>query len=95
MTARLSSSATFGTEVARLKGQTTAGINTVAWNLLAGAAGAAGGGGGRGPGYSPELWAPLGDYLVTLDIGGQKLTQAARITKTQSWSLNKEPQIIR
>jgi hypothetical protein len=82
-----------GTEVARLKGQAAAGINTVAWNMLAGTA--AGGRGGRGPGYTPELWAPLGDYLVTLDIGGQKLTQAARITKTQGWSLNKEPQIIR
>jgi hypothetical protein len=60
-----------------------------------GATGRGGGGRGRGPGYSPELWVPLGDYVVALEVGGQKLTQGARITKTQGWSVGAAPQIIR
>jgi hypothetical protein len=87
-----------GTEVARLEGTTTAGLNTVVWNMLrSGGAGQGRGGGGRGrgPGYSPDLWVPLGDYTVTLEIGGQKLTQQARITKTQGWALGPLPTTIR
>jgi len=87
-----------GKEVARLKGESAAGINTVYWNMLAppapGATGR-GGGRGRGPGWAPELWAPLGDYVVTLEAGGQKLTQIARIVKTQGWSVGASPQVIR
>ncbi|HYN07303.1 MAG TPA: hypothetical protein VES67_07940 [Vicinamibacterales bacterium] len=89
---------TSGAEVGRLKGATAAGINTVVWNMLAGGApGAAGRGGGRGrgPGYSPDLWVPLGDYVVTLEVGGQRLIQNARITKTQGWSVGASPQVIR
>jgi hypothetical protein len=87
-----------GKEAARLEGGSAAGINTVYWNMLAppapGATGR-GGGRGRGPGYAPELWAPLGDYVVTLEVGGQKLTQATRIVKTQGWSVGASPQVIR
>ena len=54
-----------------------------------------GGGRGRGPGYSPELWAPLGEYVITLEVGGQNLTQKATITKTQGWSVGAQPEIIR
>src|SRR5262249_14473220 len=73
-----------GAEVGRLKGESAAGINTVVWNMLA--QGRPGGGRGRGgPGYSPETWVPLGDYVVTLEVGGQKLTQPVKITKTQGW----------
>jgi hypothetical protein len=87
-----------GAEVARLKGSTDAGINTVVWNMLAAGAqgtGRGGGGRGRGPGYSPELWVPLGNYTVTLEVGGKKLTQPARITKTQGWTLGPVPTVIR
>jgi hypothetical protein len=42
-----------------------------------------------------DQWAPLGEYTVTLDMGGRKLTQPARITKTQGWSLGAAPQTIR
>lgn len=88
-----------GKEVARLKGQTAAGINTVVWNTLVPAGPGAGGGGSNessGPGYAPDLWVPLGDYVVTLDAGGQRLTQHVRITKTQGWSVGTSfPEIIR
>lgn len=88
-----------GTEVARLQGSTAAGINTVVWNMHAGSgspgAGRGGGARGRGPGYSPEVWVPLGDYTVTLEVGGQTYTRPARITKTQGWSLGPLPSIIR
>jgi hypothetical protein len=84
-----------GTEVARLKGETAAGINTVVWNMRA--EGGAGGRRVRGRGiYSPDQWAPIGMYLVTLEVGGQKLTQPAQITKTQGWSVGTSfPSIIR
>src|SRR5207302_785475 len=47
---------TGGTEVARLKGEAAAGVNTVVWNMLAGGVGTGGRGGarGRGPGLSPD-----------------------------------------
>jgi len=76
-----------GKEVARLKGETAAGINTVGWNMrVETAAAGARGGGGRG-GYSLDQWVSLGAYVVTLDIGGQKFSQPAQITKTQGWAV--------
>jgi photosystem II stability/assembly factor-like uncharacterized protein len=88
-----------GKEVARLKGGSAAGINTVFWNMLEpppqGGAGRRGGGGPR-PGYSPSVWVPLGDYVVTLEVGEDKLSQVADITKTQGWTVgNASPEIIR
>jgi hypothetical protein len=85
-----------GTEVARLKGTATTGINTIVWNMRVPAAGGgrgAGAGGGRG-GYSPDQWFPLGNYTVTLEVGGQKLTQPARIARRQGWSLGPFPVTI-
>jgi hypothetical protein len=87
-----------GSEVARLKGGAAAGINTVVWNMQAATAAAAAGrgGGGRGRGgFSEEIWVPLGDYVVTIEAGGQKMTQHARIVRTQGWSLGPLPQTIR
>src|SRR5205807_675236 len=86
-----------GAEVGRLRGETAAGINTVVWNMLAPRPATAGrGGGGRGgPGYAPDVWVPLGDYTVTLETGGQKLTEPASIVRTQGWSVGTSSQIIR
>jgi hypothetical protein len=38
---------------------------------------------------------PLGDYTVTVETGGTKLTGPAKIAKTQGWSLGLTPQVIR
>jgi photosystem II stability/assembly factor-like uncharacterized protein len=85
-----------GKEVARLEGETAAGINTVVWDMSA--AGTEGGRARRSRrrGYSPEQWVPLGDYVVTLEVKGRKLTQTGRITKTQGWSVGTSfPTVIR
>jgi photosystem II stability/assembly factor-like uncharacterized protein len=89
-----------GAEVARLEGTTEAGINTVVWNTRN-----APPGDGRGRGRSPspgrggppivDLLAPLGDYTVTLEVAGRRLTRPAKIAKTQGWTLGGGPVIIR
>jgi hypothetical protein len=94
-----------GKDVAKLTGETKAGINGVLWTMRdrgdegRSGRGAGGGGGGRGvigPGGSVlDSLAPLGEYTVTLDVGGKKFTQKAQITKTQGWSIGAVPQIIR
>jgi hypothetical protein len=93
-----------GRQVATMQGTNTAGINTVVWNARAGggggrgagSGGGGGGGGGRGGSGNPiDQWAPLGEYTVTLDIGGAKFAQKARIVKTQGWTIGPVPQVIR
>jgi photosystem II stability/assembly factor-like uncharacterized protein len=83
-----------GQEVARLRGNTAAGINTVLWTMRAQGVGRGRGSGGGG-GNILDGWAPLGEYTVTIELGANKLTQKARITKMQGWSLGPAPQIIR
>jgi hypothetical protein len=91
-----------GQEVGRLQGPVAAGINSVLWSTRlqpAGPAGrgtgpAAGRGGGRG-GANLDQLATLGEYTITLEVGGRTLTQKGRITKTQGWALGLTPQIIR
>lgn len=82
-----------GTEVARLKGGTAAGINTVVWNMRVQSS--SGARGSRGASSIDQLQ-PIGTYLVSLEVAGQKLTQSARITKTQGWAVGtSSPSIIR
>jgi hypothetical protein len=83
-----------GQEVARLSGRTAAGINAVVWNTRVQSAGR-GRGAGPAVGNPLDQWMPLGEYIVTLEVGGTKLTQRARIAKTQGWSIGPSPQIIR
>jgi hypothetical protein len=84
-----------GTEVARLKGEAAAGINTAVWNMRR-AGPAVGGRAGGGRGTSVDQLVPLGAYVVTLEIGGRKLTQPAHITRTQGWSVGTSfPSVIR
>jgi hypothetical protein len=90
-----------GQEVARMPAPGAAGINTVRWDMrLNGRGGGPGPGGARGGGATRggagiEQLAPLGNYTVTLDIGGKKLTQKATIAHTQGWPTGAVPQIIR
>ena len=87
-----------GQQVAVLQGGNAAGINTVVWSMrpqTAGRGAAPGPGGGRGRGNAVEQLAPLGEYTITLDLGASKLTQKARVTKTQGWSLAPSPRMIR
>jgi hypothetical protein len=77
-----------GKQIAQLTGEVKAGLNRVPWNMTemttpppgaAAGRGARGGGagGGRGGGGGP-LVAP-GDYLVTLEIGGDKQTKVGKV----------------
>ena len=92
-----------GKEMARLAGTNTAGLHTVVWDMRTGGGGRRGGGGagagggaqGRGAANPLDQWAPLGEYTVTLDVGGKTFVQKGRITHTQGWSLAPSPQIIR
>jgi photosystem II stability/assembly factor-like uncharacterized protein len=83
-----------GQEVARLSGRTAAGINTVVWNTRVQSAGR-GRGAGPAVGNPLDQWMPLGEYMVTLEVGATKLTLRARIAKMQGWSIGPSPQIIR
>jgi photosystem II stability/assembly factor-like uncharacterized protein len=83
-----------GREVGRLTGPASAGINTVVWNMRAG-------GGGRGRGAGPgggspvDQLVPLGEYTVSLEIAGRRLTTAATIVETQGWLIGAASRIIR
>lgn len=84
-----------GQEVARLPAPGAAGFNTVVWPTRSV------GGRGTTPAQRPtsnnpiDQLAPLGEYTVTLEIAGRKLTQKARITQTQGWTIGPVPQVIR
>ncbi len=83
-----------GNEIARLQGETSPGINTVMWNMRPPPAAA--GGRGFGGGSNPlDRMVPPGEYEVTLEVGGQRLTRPATIIKTQGWSLGPFPRVIR
>jgi hypothetical protein len=88
-----------GLEVARLTGRAGAGINSVMWSMRnqggGGRGAAAAAAQGRGSVNPLDQWTPLGEYTITLEVAGQKLTQTARIAHTQGWSIGGAPQIIR
>ena len=72
-----------GRTIAQVTGTAREGFNRLLWNFqmnaLAGApeAGRGGRGGGRGAGGGPI--APSGEYLVTLEVGGEKVAKVARV----------------
>jgi photosystem II stability/assembly factor-like uncharacterized protein len=81
--------------LATLEGKTTAGINTVVWDMrprITGEERAARLGRMRDV---LARWVLPGEYVVTLDVGGKKLTRKAHIIHTQGWSIGPFPQIIR
>ncbi len=90
-----------GQEMLRTTGSAAAGINQVLWSTrLGGGRGArSGGGGSNAPALASanpiDLWAPLGDYTVTVTVAGKTMTQTAAIAKTQGWTMGVQSQIIR
>jgi len=85
-----------GQEVANLRGEASAGINTVVWNMRRGGGrGARGGGSGRGGPTVLESLLPLGLYTVSVTIDGRTMTGPAQILKTQGWSIGMTPVTIR
>jgi hypothetical protein len=38
---------------------------------------------------------PLGDYTITLNVGGQSQSTRGTIVKTQGWTIGAVPQVIR
>jgi hypothetical protein len=71
-----------GRVIRTLDGTKTAGINRVMWNLAPqpqqGQGGGFGGGGGRGGGGVGE-----GTYIVTLDVGGKKVTKPLQVLRDE------------
>jgi photosystem II stability/assembly factor-like uncharacterized protein len=65
-----------GKEIRRISANAKQGLNHILWDMRETPAGG-GRGGGRG-GNAPQTMPP-GDYLMTLQVGDQKLTQKARI----------------
>jgi hypothetical protein len=67
----------------------------------AGRGAVAGGGDEGGPpqraGNNPlDQWMPLGEYKITLDVGGKTQTTTGKIVKTIGWGLNgASPKVIR
>jgi photosystem II stability/assembly factor-like uncharacterized protein len=85
----------YGNVIAKLDGKTAAGINTSVWNMRPRLSGE-----GRAALSIRRRdvlsrWVPPGEYVVTLDVGGKKLSRKARIIRTQGWSIGPFPQIIR
>ena len=65
-----------GKEIRRITANARQGLNHILWDMRETPAGG-GRGGGRGANAAPVM--PPGEYLMTLQVGDQKLTQKARI----------------
>jgi len=86
----------FGREWAKIEGPTDAGIHPVLWDMrrrMTREEQAAARMQRSGDPFA--RWAPPGDYIVTLEIGGRTYTGKARITKRTGWSIGPVPEIIR
>jgi hypothetical protein len=80
----------YGKVVSVLKGKAEAGINSVMWDMSI-----------PGPGeevrppdqnfWRPRPYAAVGEYVVTLEAGGQKLSKKAVIRKRQGWTIGPVP----
>jgi photosystem II stability/assembly factor-like uncharacterized protein len=77
--ARVTVSEPGGRVVATLNGPARQGLNRVQWSIGAGGGRGGGGGGGRAGGAGPAGPPPVGDYVVTLEAGGEKMTKPARV----------------
>jgi photosystem II stability/assembly factor-like uncharacterized protein len=84
-----------GEEYAVIEGTTNAGMNTAFWDMSRKAEPRPEGGSARRTRPQAVQWASPGDYLIRLEIGGQTLTQKARIKEPTGWTVGPFPQVIR
>ena len=86
-----------GKELTVLGGPAAPGLNRVIWDMRLGRPRGEGGGGVRTQRPRDPLtqWVLPGEYTVTLEIAGAKLTQKAKITKTIGWPVGATPQVLR
>jgi len=82
----------YGTVLAELTGKGEAGMNTVMWGMRAQRPGAKPAGGARFAGGG-GLVAP-GEYVVTLEAAGKKVTKKAVIRYRQGWTAGPTPVVI-
>jgi photosystem II stability/assembly factor-like uncharacterized protein len=89
---KISVSDSYGKLIAEIAGKGEAGMNRVSWGMrpqLPGQAGA------RGPGMGGGAMVEPGEYVVTLEAGGTKLTKKAVIRYRQGWTVGAVPTIIK
>ena len=76
-----------GRVIRTFDGPQTAGVNRVMWNLApqpqAGQGGGFGGGGGGGGGGRGGGAVGEGTYIVTLEVGGKKLTKPLQVLRDE------------
>jgi len=81
----------YGTVLAGLTGKGEAGLNTVTWGMRAQKSGAKP---GRGPGFAGGGLVGPGEYVVTLEAAGKKLSKKAVIRYRQGWTAGPTPVVI-
>jgi photosystem II stability/assembly factor-like uncharacterized protein len=81
----------YGELLAELKGKGDAGINRLYWNMQRQPKNGESG----QPRWGARLLVEPGEYLVTLEVSGTKLTQKALITGRTGWTLGPRPTVIK
>jgi photosystem II stability/assembly factor-like uncharacterized protein len=81
----------YGTVLAVLTGQGEAGLNTVTWGMRAQRPGAKP---ARGQGFGGSAMLGPGEYVVTLEAAGKKLSKKAVIRYRQGWTAGPTPVVI-
>jgi hypothetical protein len=78
----------YGQVVGELTGKSEAGLDTVLWFMRARRPGQRSEG---GEGFYGGRFVDPGEYVVTLDVGGKKLTKKAVIRGRQGWTVGPVP----
>jgi photosystem II stability/assembly factor-like uncharacterized protein len=78
----------YGTVLAELPGKDEPGLNTLSWGMRAQRPGAKP---ARFPGFGGGALVEPGEYVVTLEAGGQKIVKKATIRYRQGWTVGPVP----
>jgi photosystem II stability/assembly factor-like uncharacterized protein len=81
----------YGTVLAELAGKGEAGLNAVSWGMRAQRPGARPAGGAR---FGGGVLVEPGEYVVTLEAAGKKITKKAVIRYRQGWTVGPTPVVI-